>query len=113
MIDPVDAYIAEFPADIQQRLASVRETIRQAAPDASEKISYRIPTFFLNGNLVHFAAFKNHIGIYPGAKAIEVFSDELTAYRTGKGSIQFPFDQPLPLALIDKIVRFCVNEQRR
>ncbi len=111
----IDEYIASFPADIQEKLKLIRSTIKKAAPDAEEKISYSIPTFVLNGNLVHFAAFKNHIGFYATPTGHEVFKKELSKYAVGKGSVQFPFDQPLPLPLITKIVKFRVKEnlQRR
>ena len=106
----IDEYIAGFPEDIQQLLEGMRETIRKAAPGAEETISYAIPTFKLNGNLVHFAAFRNHIGFYPAPRGIEAFKKELSAYKGAKGSVQFPIDQPLPLALISKIVKFRVGE---
>ena len=106
----IDEYLAGFPAEVRDRLQSVRETIAGAAPQACETISYRIPTFTLHGNLVHFGAFKRHIGLYPGASAIAAFRADLAGYRTARGSIQFPFDQPMPLALIGKIVRFRVEQ---
>ncbi len=106
----IDAYIASFPEDVRAVLEKVRATIRKAAPGAEETISYRIPTFTLNGNLVHFAAFKNHIGFYPGPTGIEAFKDELSAYEGAKGSVRFPLDQPIPLGLISKIVKFRVKE---
>lgn len=98
-----EAYIATFPPEIQRLLQDVRATIRSAAPEAKEKISYQMPTFDLHGNLVHFAAFKNHIGFYPGADGIAAFKDELSAYKGAKGSVQFPLDRPLPLELIGRI----------
>jgi uncharacterized protein YdhG (YjbR/CyaY superfamily) len=107
----MDAYIATFPEDIQRLLQSLRATIQAAAPDAVEKISYQMPTFALKGNLVHFAAWKNHIGFYPGsAGVVETFRDELSAYEQTKGSIHFPFSQPLPLNLITRIAQFRVAE---
>jgi uncharacterized protein YdhG (YjbR/CyaY superfamily) len=106
----IDEYIAAFPKDIQKRLESIRATIRKAAPTAEETIKYAIPTFTLQGNLVHFAAFKNHIGFYPAPTGIEAFKKETAAYETGKGTLQFPLDHPLPLALITKIVKFRVEE---
>ncbi len=109
----IDAYIAAFPADIRAMLEEIRQTIRQAATDAQEKISYQIPTFALHGNLIHFAAFKNHIGVYPGAAAIERFKRELAGYRTAKGTIQLPLDQPIPIDLIARIVRFNVEANAR
>lgn len=107
----IDEYIASFPADIQERLRQMRAVIREAAPEAQEKISYQMPTFFLHGNLVHFAAFKNHIGFYPAPRGIEAFKDELAAYEGAKGSVQFPLDQPLPLDLVRRIVQFRVADQ--
>lgn len=106
----VDSYIASFPAEIQALLQQVRKTIQQAAPDATEAIKYAIPTFILNGNLVHYAAFKHHIGFYPAPTGIKAFEQELSPYKQGKGSIQFPFDQPLPLELITKIVAYRIKQ---
>jgi uncharacterized protein YdhG (YjbR/CyaY superfamily) len=106
----IDEYIAGFPRDIQKILAKIRSTIRKAAPEAEEKIKYQMPTFTLNGNLVHFAAFKGHIGFYPTPSGTEKFQKELTAYKGGKGSIRFPLDEPIPFALIEKIVKFRVKE---
>jgi uncharacterized protein YdhG (YjbR/CyaY superfamily) len=106
----IDEYIATFPEDIQALLQAVRATIKAAAPEAEEKISYQMPTFFLKGNLVHFAAWKNHIGLYPAPSGAEGFKDELAAYQVAKGSIQLPIDQPLPLDLIGRIVQFRVAE---
>jgi uncharacterized protein YdhG (YjbR/CyaY superfamily) len=104
----IDDYIAGFPADVQKILQQIRATIKKAAPDATEAISYAIPTFKLNGNLIHFAAFKNHIGLYPTPVGIKEFEDELAAYEQGKGSVQFPLDKPMPLDLISRIVQFRV-----
>ena len=106
----IDEYIAGFPPDVQEILESIRMTIREAAPDADETISYQMPTFTLKGNLVHFAAFKKHIGFYPIPTGIEAFKDELSAYVCGKGSVQFPLDNPMPLDLIRRIVEFRVRE---
>ena len=106
----IDEYIAGFPPDVQAILQKIRLTIRKAAPDAEETISYRMPTFTLKGNLVHFAAFKKHIGFYPVPTGIEKFKKELAAYEQGKGSVQFPLDQPSPYGLISKIVKFRVKE---
>jgi len=106
----IDEYIAGLPDDIQEILQEIRMTIRQAAPEAKEAIKYRMPTFVLNGNLVHFAAFKNHIGFYPTPTGIEAFKDELSAYTGGKGSVRFPLDQPIPFDLIRRIVEFRVKE---
>jgi uncharacterized protein YdhG (YjbR/CyaY superfamily) len=106
----IDEYIATFPEDIQNILEQLRAAIKAAAPDAVEKISYQMPTFDLKGNLVHFAAYKKHIGFYPTPSGIEALKDELSIYQAGKGSIQFPLDQPLPLELITKIVKLRVAE---
>lgn len=106
----IDEYIATFPEDIQKKLQTVRETIKAEAPEAQEKISYQMPTFYLHGNLVHFAAFKNHIGFFPIPSGIEAFKQELSAYETSKGGIRFPFNQPLPLDLITRMVKFRVAE---
>jgi uncharacterized protein YdhG (YjbR/CyaY superfamily) len=106
----IDEYIAGFPEDIQALLQKVRKTIHTAAPDAEEKISYQMPTFYLKGNLVHFAAFKNHIGFYPAPTGIEEFTKELSPYAGGKGSARFPLDKPIPYDLIRRIVRFRVKE---
>jgi uncharacterized protein YdhG (YjbR/CyaY superfamily) len=108
--ESIDAYIALFPAEIQQKLQQIRAVIKQAAPEASEKISYQMPTFYLNGNLVHFAAFKHHIGFYPAPSGIEIFNEELAMYRTSKGAIQFPLDKPIPFDLVRAIVEFRVAE---
>lgn len=106
----IDEYIASFPNDAQVVLEEMRAAIKAVAPEASEKISYGMPTFYLNGNLVHFAAFTNHIGFYPIPTGLEAFKKELAKYKTGKGSVQFPLDKPIPLALIKKIVKFRVKE---
>jgi uncharacterized protein YdhG (YjbR/CyaY superfamily) len=106
----IDEYIAGFPPEVQEILEQIRTTIREAAPDAEEAIKYRMPTFVLNENLVHFAAFKNHVGFYPTPSGIEKFKDELSSYESAKGSVQFPIDKPMPLRLIRKIVAFRVKE---
>jgi uncharacterized protein YdhG (YjbR/CyaY superfamily) len=106
----IDEYIAGFPKEIQEILEKIRMTIREAAPDAEEAIKYQIPTFILKGNLVHFAAFKNHIGFYPAPQGIEEFADELAPYASGKGSAQFPLDKPIPFDLIRRIVKFRVEK---
>jgi uncharacterized protein YdhG (YjbR/CyaY superfamily) len=106
----IDEYMAGFPPDVQEILEKIRLTIRAAAPDAQETISYQMPTFTLQGNLVHFAAFKKHIGFYPVPTGIEAFKDELSVYQGGKGSVQFPLDQPIPYDLISRIVTFRVQE---
>lgn len=102
----VDAYIASFPEETQKILEQVRSTIQKAAPTAVEKISYAMPTFTLNGNLIHFAAYKNHIGLYPAPQGIEAFKEELSAYKGAKGSVQFPLDKPMPLDLIARITAY-------
>lgn len=106
----VENYIAAFPATLQVLLEKMRAAIRKAAPAADETIGYGIPTFKLNGNLVHFAAFKNHIGFYPGPSAIKAFEKELSAYKRATGSVQFPHEKPLPLALVTKVVKYRVKE---
>ncbi|MCM3703850.1 iron chaperone [Paenibacillus macerans] len=107
----IDEYIAQFPLDVSGKLQQIRSTIQAAAPDAVEKISYQMPTFALAGkNLVHFAAFKNHIGFYPTPSGIEEFREELSLYKNAKGSVQFPLDEPLPLELIGRIARFRAAE---
>jgi uncharacterized protein YdhG (YjbR/CyaY superfamily) len=106
----IDEYIATFPENIQALLESVRATINAAAPDAEERISYQMPAFVLHGNLVYFAAWKNHIGFYPASSGIAAFQDELAIYQGAKGSLRFPIDQPLPLDLISRIVQFRVTE---
>jgi uncharacterized protein YdhG (YjbR/CyaY superfamily) len=106
----IDKYIKSFPEDVQTILENIRRTIQQAAPEATETISYQIPTFKLHGNLVHFAAFKNHIGFYPTPKAIEVFNRELSAYEVSKGTIRFPLGEEIQYDLIEKITLFRVNE---
>ena len=106
----INAFIADFPAEIQAILEQIRATIQQAAPDAKEAIKYGMPTFILNGNLVHFAAYKNHFGFYPAPTGIDAFIDDLAVYRTGKGTIQFPIDKPIPFDLITKVVKFRVEE---
>lgn len=106
----IDEYINMFPEDVQRILHELRRTIKEAAPEAEETINYQMPTFTLNGNLVHFAAFKNHIGFYPTPSGIEAFEKELSRYKGAKGSVQFPIDEPLPLALIRRIVEYRVTE---
>ena len=109
--ETMDEYIKTFPLDIQRILERVRQTIRKAAPGAVETISYQMPTFKLNGkNLVHFAAWKNHIGFYPQPSGTKAFQKELSPYKAAKGSIQFPLDKPVPYDLVEKIVIFLVNE---
>ena len=106
----IDEYIATFPKETQKILKDIRATIKAAAPDAEEKISYQMPTFFLKGNLIHFAAYKNHIGIYPTPNGIESFKKELSKYKGAKGSVRLPIDEPMPLKLISRIVKFRVSE---
>lgn len=106
----IDEFISNYPSDIQLLLEKIRLTIQEAAPGVQEKINYGIPTFVLNGNLVHFAPYKNHIGFYPSPSGIQAFQKELSHYKSSKGAIQFPIDNPLPLKLISKIVKFRVKE---
>ena len=106
----IDDYINTFPRNIQNVLQEMRRTIREAAPEAEEAISYQIPTFKLNGNLVHFAAFKNHIGFYPTSTGVSAFKKELSRYEGSKGTVRFPMDKPLPLPLVRRIVKFRVRE---
>jgi uncharacterized protein YdhG (YjbR/CyaY superfamily) len=109
----IDEYIAACPREVQVLLKRVRATIKKAAPDATEAIKYRLATFVLNENLVHFGAFKTHIGFYPTASGIAAFKDKLTPYKYSKGAVQFPIDKPIPLSLIEKIVQFRVKEVRK
>ena len=106
----IDDYISGYPEDIQQILQEIRIIIQQAAPDAKEAIKYGIPTFVLNSNLVHFGGYKSHIGFYPAPKGIEAFKKETAIYETGKGTLQFPVDKPLPADLISRIVKFRVQD---
>jgi uncharacterized protein YdhG (YjbR/CyaY superfamily) len=106
----IDEYIADFPEEVQKTLGELRAAIKAAAPDAEERISYQIPTFTLKGNLVHFAAYKKHIGFYPTSSGIQAFKRELSVYEGAKGTVRFPIDKPLPLKLIRKIVKFRVAE---
>lgn len=107
----IDEYIAEFPPETQSVLKEIRALIKASAPDATERISYAMPTFDLNGtHLVHFAGYKKHIGFYPVPSGIEAFKEELEPYKSGKGSAQFPLGQPLPTDLIRRIVEFRVEE---
>jgi uncharacterized protein YdhG (YjbR/CyaY superfamily) len=108
--EDIDAYIAGFPEEVQKLLSEVRQTIRDAAPGAEETIKYQIPTFTLEGNLVHFAGYKKHIGFYPTPSGIEKFSKELSDYEGAKGSVKFPLDRPIPYDLISRIARFRVKE---
>ena len=106
----IEEYIALFPEDVQKKLEEIRSTIRAAAPEATEKISYQVPTFFLHGNLVHFAAFTHHISFFPSSSGVQAFAQELAVYETSKGTIKFPIDQPVPLDLIRKITEYRVAE---
>ena len=109
----IDAYISQFSPDLQATLQTLRKVIQEAAPGATEKISYQMPTFYLNGNLVHFAAFQHHIGFYPAPSGIDAFKQELAAYKGSKGAVQFPLDKPLPLDLIAEIVQYRVDENMK
>ncbi len=108
----IDTYIAGFPEDVQAILQQIRQTIHETVPEATEAISYGMPTFKLHGNLVHFGGFKNHIGFYPVPSGMAAFEDELAAYKQGKGSVQFPLNKPMPLDLIRRIVEFRVQEAK-
>src|SRR6187549_2213189 len=99
----IDNYISDFPAETQKHLHQVRDTIRKAAPEAEEAIKYSMPTYVLNGNLVHFAGYDHHIGFYPAPTGIDAFKKDLAPFKQGKGSVQFPLDKPMPLALIRRI----------
>ncbi|ROR27279.1 uncharacterized protein YdhG (YjbR/CyaY superfamily) [Mobilisporobacter senegalensis] len=112
-INSIEEYILEFPPEIQEILNKVRQVIKEAAPEAQEKISWAMPTFVLYGNLVHFAAYKNHIGFYPAPSGIEAFEHELSEYKGAKGSVQFPLNKPIPYELIKKIVEFRVDENKK
>lgn len=109
----VESYIEGFPPPIKERLIAMRKAIREAAPLAQENISYNMPAYGLNGRLVYFAGFNSHVGFYPLPDAMEEFRDELCAYKTGKGSVQFPHNEPLPTGLIKRIVEFRVRENTR
>jgi len=106
----IDGYISGFPEDVQRKLQELRAAIKAAAPGAAEKISYQIPAFTFNGNLVYFAAYKKHIGFYPTSSGVRAFKRELSAYEVSKGTVRFPLDKPLPLKLIGRIVKFRVAE---
>lgn len=105
--ETIDSYIAAQPEGVRPLLDQIRGTLRSALPDAQERISWRMPTFWKGRNIIHFAAFKNHIGLYPGDKAIKFFADRLTAYKTSKGAVQIPYSEPLPLELIAEIAKWC------
>ncbi|MBA2306052.1 MAG: DUF1801 domain-containing protein [Acidobacteria bacterium] len=106
----IDEYIAAFPDDVQEVLEKIRLRIRKAAPDAEETVRYGLPTFRLEGNLVHFGAWREHVGFYPTPTGIEKFEKELSVYERAKGSVKFPLARPVPLALISRIVKFRVKE---
>jgi uncharacterized protein YdhG (YjbR/CyaY superfamily) len=106
----IDEYIAQFPEDVQQTLNQVREVIGQAAPQATERISYGMPCFYLNGNLVYFAAGKNYIGFYPTGEGVEAFKDQFEGYKWSKGAVQFPMNKPIPYDLITRITKFRVEQ---
>ncbi len=106
----IDEYILNFPPEVQEILVTLRKVIKESAPDAEEKMSWQMPTFALHGNLVHFAAHKNHIGFYPAPSGIDAFKDELSEYKGAKGSVQFPIKKPMPYELISRIVKFRVAE---
>jgi uncharacterized protein YdhG (YjbR/CyaY superfamily) len=108
--ESIDEYISKFSPEVQEILKTLRKVIKESAPDADEKISYQMPTFALYGNLVHFAAYKNHIGFYPAPSAIDAFKQELAPYKSAKGSVQFPIEKPLPYDLISKMVKFRAAE---
>lgn len=113
VINNIDDYIKQFPEDVQQKLKLIRHTIQAAAPEATEAIKYQMPTFVLNKNLVHFAAYKNHIGFYPAPSGIETFEKDLKKYKTSKGAVQFPLNADPPLSLISKIVKYRVRENKK
>lgn len=108
--ETIDEYIGEFPKEVQKILEQIRESVRKAAPQSVEAIKYGIPTFVSGGNLVHFGAFKNHIGFYPAPTGIKKFEKELSVFKQGKGSVQFPINEPMPLELIKKIVEFRISQ---
>lgn len=109
----MDEYISKFPAEIRKKLEEIRATIRAAAPEAVEKISYQMPTFYLHGNLVHFAAFTHHISLFPAPNGVKAFEKELANYETSKGTIKFPLDKPIPLELISRITQYRVAENQQ
>ena len=107
----IDEYILQFSPEVQEKLHALRKVIEESAPDAKEKISYQMPTFVLHRNLVHFAAYKNHIGFYPTSSGIEAFKHKISDYKSSKGAVQFPLDQILPYELIGEIIKFRVAEE--
>ncbi|PSL07279.1 iron chaperone [Cecembia rubra] len=110
--ETIDDYINAFPSETKRILQKIRETVREAAPEATESINYGIPTFKMHGNLVHFAAYKKHIGFYPAPSGIEAFKKEVESFKTGKGTLQFPLDKPIPYNLISDIVQFRLEENK-
>jgi uncharacterized protein YdhG (YjbR/CyaY superfamily) len=108
--ETVDEYIAQFIPDVQKTLNEIRSFIKREVPEAMEKISYGIPTFYLNGNLVHFAAFKDHYGFFPSPSGIDQFEKELAPYRSGKGTLRFALDKPIPWTILKKVIRFRIKE---
>ena len=109
-MDVITAYISQFPKEVQSKLNELRSLIRELVPTATEKISYQMPTYYLEGNLVHFAGYKNHIGFYPAPSGISAYEEEIKKYKYAKGSVQFPVNAPLPIDLISRIVKFRVDE---
>lgn len=105
----IDAYIANQPEEVQVKLKQLRDTLRSALPEAEERISWKMPTYWKKHNIIHFAAHKHHIGLYPGDKAMEQFKDRLKEYRTSKGALQLPYSEPLPLELITEIALWCLD----
>lgn len=112
-MNDIDEYIANFSGEIKERLILIRRIIANAAPQAKEKISYQMPAFYLNGNLVYFAAHKKHIGFYPTSSAMVAFAKELAEFKTSKGAIQFPYNKPLPITLVREIVLFRAKENQK
>ena len=110
MLTTVDEYINQFPEDVQLILNNIRQIIHEEAPEATEKISYQMPTFVYHGNLVHFAGYKNHIGFYPTPSGITAFQKEIEEYKNAKGSVQFPHNQPFPISIIKRIIKYRVAE---
>ncbi len=108
----IDEYIEGFPPNVQESLRKIRAIIREVAPDAQEALKYRIPTFVLHENLVHFAGFQNHIGFYPTPSTVEAFSRDLAGYESAKGSVQFPLSNPIPFSLIKRMVEFRAKQVR-
>jgi uncharacterized protein YdhG (YjbR/CyaY superfamily) len=111
-VQTVEAYIAQFSPDIQMRLIEIRNIIREEAPEAQEKISWQMPTYVQQGNLVHFAAHKLHLGFYPGADGIDAFQEKITGYKSSKGAVQFPYNQPLPAELVREIIRYRIEANK-